>query len=80
MSWNARQFLFYTILQGGPRNCYSKCFLLQDGGLYQHSFKDAIRPADNVNPQSISFNCKGDILFACKANPSVVKQGKGSVK
>ncbi|KAI5710265.1 hypothetical protein M8J75_007112 [Diaphorina citri] len=52
----------------------------RDGGLYQHSFKDAIRPADNVNPQSISFNCKGDILFACKANPSVVKQGKGSVK
>ncbi|KAL1463760.1 hypothetical protein WDU94_015482, partial [Cyamophila willieti] len=52
----------------------------KDGVLYQHSFKDAIRPADNVNPQSICFNCKGDILFACKASPNVLKPGKGPVK
>lgn len=52
----------------------------KDGVVYQHSFKDAICPADNVNPQSISVSCKGDVLFACKANTNVSKPGKGTVK
>ena len=32
--------------------------------LIHHSFKDANRPANNANPQSLSINDNGDVLFA----------------
>lgn len=40
----------------------------RDSTLYQHSFKDANRPALNANPQGMSFNNRGDVLYACKTN------------
>lgn len=43
----------------------------RDCTLYQHTFKDAIRPASNANPQGISLNCLGDVLFATSVNHNI---------
>ncbi|XP_046677727.1 GATOR complex protein WDR24 isoform X2 [Homalodisca vitripennis] len=50
----------------------------RDCTLYQHAFKDAVRPADKANPAGISFNSNGDIAFACKSQPVNNKTGKMS--
>lgn len=42
----------------------------QDCMLYRHSFKDAFRPASKANPQGVSVNCHGDMLYAKKATVS----------
>lgn len=34
--------------------------------MYQHSFKDASRPASKANPQGMSLNNKGEVLFASR--------------
>lgn len=34
--------------------------------MYQHSFKDASRPASKANPQGMSLNTKGVVLFASR--------------
>ncbi|CAH1984863.1 unnamed protein product [Acanthoscelides obtectus] len=38
----------------------------RDCTLYQHSFNDASRPASKANPQGITMNQKGEIVFARK--------------
>ncbi|KAK6625139.1 hypothetical protein RUM43_005430 [Polyplax serrata] len=42
----------------------------RDCTLYQHAFRDALRPANNANPQGISLNYLGDIMYAARTNPS----------
>lgn len=37
----------------------------KDNSLYQHIFKDAVRPADYANPIGMDINIRGDILHAC---------------
>ncbi|XP_018335579.1 GATOR complex protein WDR24 [Agrilus planipennis] len=48
----------------------------RDCTLYQHAFKDASRPASKANPQGISLNTKGDILYACQTptNPNFLSK------
>ncbi|CAH1154060.1 unnamed protein product [Phaedon cochleariae] len=41
----------------------------RDSTLFQHSFNDASRPASKANPQAISINNNGDILYARKSSP-----------
>lgn len=50
---------------------------VQDCTLYQHVFQDASRPASKANPQAISLNSKGDVMYACQVN---VNQARGSTK
>ncbi|XP_054288294.1 GATOR complex protein WDR24-like [Macrosteles quadrilineatus] len=40
----------------------------RDSTLYQHVFKDAVRPAEKANPAGISFNSIGDLAVACKSS------------
>ncbi|KAK9751528.1 WD domain, G-beta repeat [Popillia japonica] len=35
----------------------------RDCTLYQHSFSDATRPANKANPQGVSINNKGDVIY-----------------
>lgn len=36
----------------------------KDNTLYQHSFRDATRPADKANPSGLAINCTGDLCLA----------------
>ncbi|KAJ4434158.1 hypothetical protein ANN_16478 [Periplaneta americana] len=49
----------------------------QDCTLYHHVFHDASRPANNANPQGISFNSKGDMTYAARVN---MNPTRGSAK
>lgn len=42
----------------------------RDCTLYQHVFRDALRPANNANPQGVSLNIMGDVMYATRINPS----------
>ncbi|CAH0389675.1 unnamed protein product [Bemisia tabaci] len=48
----------------------------RDCTLYHHNFKDATRPADKANPQGISFNTQGDIVYSWRVNTSTNKSSK----
>jgi hypothetical protein len=50
---------------------------IQDCTLYQHVFQDASRPASKANPQAISLNSKGDVMYACRIN---MNQTRGPAK
>ncbi|PNF34616.1 WD repeat-containing protein 24 [Cryptotermes secundus] len=45
----------------------------RDCTLYQHVFQDASRPASKANPQAISLNSKGDMMYACRVNMNPVR-------
>lgn len=49
----------------------------QDYTLYHHFFNDASRPANKANPQGISVNQTGEILFAKKV-PSMLTMSNSS--
>lgn len=53
------------------------CYGFQDCTLYQHVFQDASRPASKANPQAVSLNSKGDVMYACRVNMNPVR---GSAK
>lgn len=42
----------------------------RDCTLYQHVFKDALRPANAANPQAVSLNYLGDVIYATPVTPS----------
>uniref|UniRef100_T1J8H5 GATOR2 complex protein WDR24 n=1 Tax=Strigamia maritima TaxID=126957 RepID=T1J8H5_STRMM len=51
----------------------------KDNTLYQHTFVDAIRPAERANPAGLDINCKGDVVMAMSKKligelPQVVKE------
>lgn len=48
----------------------------RDCTLYQHVFRDAIRPANSANPQSVSLNYLGDVLYATRINPNATASKK----
>merc|ERR1719219_1382136 len=41
----------------------------KDGTLYQHVFRDAVRPGDKANPVGLSFNIQGDVTHAHRQFP-----------
>lgn len=45
---------------------YCITYFFKDATLYQHSFKDASRPASKANPQGMSLNTKGGVLYASR--------------
>ncbi|XP_044271447.1 GATOR complex protein WDR24 [Tribolium madens] len=53
----------------------------RDSTLYQHSFDYASRPAKKANPQGVSLNNRGEILYAHKTNVStLVKAPVGIIR
>lgn len=51
------------------RHQHDPHFLLsgsKDSTLYQHMFKDALRPVDKANPEGLCFGLFGDLAFAAK--------------
>lgn len=48
----------------------------RDCTLYQHSFRDATRPACKANPQGMSLNNRGDVVYATKNNVNVSSSNK----
>uniref|UniRef100_A0A3Q2SPK9 GATOR2 complex protein WDR24 n=1 Tax=Fundulus heteroclitus TaxID=8078 RepID=A0A3Q2SPK9_FUNHE len=47
----------------------------KDSTLYQHMFKDAMRPVDKANPEGLCFGLMGDLAFA--VNESLVSSDAG---
>jgi WD40 repeat protein len=54
----------------------------RDCTLYQHTFDYASRPASKANPQGVSLNNKGEILYAHKinVNNAIVKAAVGIIR
>lgn len=46
----------------------------KDCTLYQHIFKDAVRPADKANPVALDISVMGDVALA--TNEKLVSTGK----
>lgn len=57
---------------------------MQDATLYQHSFREANRPASKANPQGVSLNNRGEVLYACRVtvnnNNSLSKAATGLIR
>jgi len=52
----------------------------KDGTLYQHVFRDAVRPGDKANPVGLSFNITGDVTHAHRQFPKNNNHGFPSTK
>lgn len=51
--------------------------IFQDCTLYHHYFNDASRPSNKANPQGISINKGGEVLFAKKV-PTILTTSSSS--
>ncbi|CAG9761034.1 unnamed protein product [Ceutorhynchus assimilis] len=50
----------------------------RDNVLYQHSFSDAQKPASKANPQGITLNTKGEVVYSKKVNNTITSTNSSS--